>query len=146
MEPQPCFFTLWVTKLIASVLRAAKEYEELRWVKRDDEDGGGVASSHKEVGTVVNKFFTHLKWFKSRVSTEERWGSWERMMNMDTSEMGKEEAEVVQRCYMPEYEENKERSEKEGWWEDIIRGPPKNEPTFMIAILVNWLGSVHGVF
>ena len=27
-----------------------------------------------------------------------------------------------------------------------IRGPPKNEPPLMITILVNWLGSVHGVF
>ena len=104
-------------RMIASVFRAAKEYEELRWVKRDDEDGGGVASSHKEVGTVVNKFFE--KWFKSRVSIEERWGSWDKMMNMDTSEMGKEEVELVQRCYLPEYEENKERSEKEGWWEGM---------------------------
>ena len=104
--------------MIASVSRAAREYAELRWVNREEEEGGGGATTHKEVGTVVNKFFT--KWFKSRVSTEERWGSWERMMNMDTSEMGKEEAEVVQRCYMPEYEENKERSEKEGWWEDMM--------------------------
>ena len=51
--------------VIGRIVRAAREHEELRWVTRDEEDGGGVASTHKEVGEVVNECFT--KWFKSRV-------------------------------------------------------------------------------
>ena len=33
--------------VIGRIFRAAKEHEELRWVNRDEEDGGGVASTHK---------------------------------------------------------------------------------------------------
>ena len=40
-----------------------------------------MASAPDQVGEVVQMFFT--KWFKSRVSVEERWGSWDNMMQVD---------------------------------------------------------------
>ena len=111
--------------VIGRIFRAAREHEELRWVNRDEEEGGGVASTHKEVGEVVNKFFT--KWFQSRVGVEERWTSKEHLMRLDTAGMDEETKDFVTRCYAPEYEENSERSKKERWWEGIRSKIVKDE-------------------
>ena len=53
-------------KVLSSIFRASREYEELTWARRED---GTLATAHEDVERTVRSFFE--KWFKSRVSVEE---------------------------------------------------------------------------
>ena len=69
-------------KVLRSIFRASREYEELTWARRED---GTLATAHEDVERTVRSFFE--KWFKSRVSVEDRWGTRANFDKLDTSQM-----------------------------------------------------------
>ena len=71
-------------KVLRSIFRASREYEELimTWARRED---GTLATAHEDVEGTVRSFFE--KWFKSRVPVEERWGTRTHFDELDTSQM-----------------------------------------------------------
>ena len=109
-------------KLLANLFRKRKEFNELRWVRRKD---GTVASSLADVGSTVREFFE--QWFKSRVSVEERWGSMQAMLELDTTKMSDENKSFVQECYTEQYEANKVKAEAEGWWTGVRKDTNRTE-------------------
>ena len=101
--------------MIASIFRKSKEYHQLSWVRKEDDT---LASKPEEVGKVVSDFFH--KWFKSRVSVEERWGSWENMMNLNTDQVKDEFKSMVDECYLEPMQDMKERAEATGMWDHFL--------------------------
>ena len=84
-----------------SIFRAAREYEELTWARRED---GTLASAQEEVEHTVRTFFE--KWFQSRVSVEERWGTRGHFDRLDTSQMDARYQEFMKECYLDPMEAN----------------------------------------
>ena len=76
---------------------------------------------------MVRSFFE--KWFKSRVSVEERWGTWDHFNRPDTSQMDTKCQEFMKGCYLDPIATNREVGEKpgEGWWEGIKDGITREE-------------------
>ena len=103
-------------KVLASVFKAAREGTELTHVRRED---GTLACSEQDVSSVLYEFFT--RWFASEVSVEARWGSWDKMMQVDTSEVAPQFKEFVETCYRKPYSDNTARATEEKWWDDTLR-------------------------
>ena len=101
-------------KVLKSIFRAAREYEELSWARRED---GTLASAQEEVEHTVRSFFE--KWFQSRVSVEEQWGTRDHFDRLDTTQMDAKYHEFMKECYLGPMATNKEVGEREGWWEGI---------------------------
>ena len=101
-------------KVLRSIFRASREYEELVWARRED---GTLATAHKDVERMARSFFE--KWFKSRVSVEEMWGTRARFDELDTSQMDPRYHEFMKECYLDPMAANKEAGDREGWWEGI---------------------------
>ena len=92
-----------------------REYQDIQWV-RDAQ--GDLASEPEAVGRVVRQFFQ--KWMESRVSVEERWGSWEKMQQLDTENMPKRFATMVDQLYKKHKRINSEKAHEEGWYEHLL--------------------------
>ena len=103
-------------KVLASKFRKSREYQELKWV-RDDKDN--LVSKPEEVGEVVRDFFS--KWFKSRITVEERWGSWDKMLNLDTTSVGDEFKQFIDECYREPMHDMTKKAEESGMWEHILK-------------------------
>ena len=101
-------------KVLRSIFRASREYEELTWARREDRT---LATAHEDVERTVRSFFE--KWFKSRVSVEERWGTRAHFEDLDTSQMDPRYHEFMKECYLDPMATNMEVGEREGWWEGI---------------------------
>jgi hypothetical protein len=69
-------------KFLKSVFKTARKNHALAWARRKD---GTLAATPQELGECVKDKFE--SWFASVVPVEERWGSWDKMMRFDTSEM-----------------------------------------------------------
>ena len=78
-----------------------------------------MATAPDQVGEVVQQFFT--KWFKSRVSVEERWGSWENMMEVNPKHAQEEYQEFIKECYLEPMVKNTEQAERSGTWDNILQ-------------------------
>ena len=50
---------------------------------------------------------------------EERWGSWEKMMNINTDQVTEEYKEFVKECYEEPFQEI--QGQKDELWKDIMR-------------------------
>ena len=109
-------------KVLSSIFRASREYEELTWARRED---GTLATAHEDVERTVRSFFE--KWFQSRVSVEERWGTRDNFDNLDTSQMDPRYHEFMRECYLDPMAANKEAGDREGWWEGIRDSITKEE-------------------
>ena len=101
-------------KVLKSIFRAAREYDELTWARRED---GTLASAQEEVEHTVRTFFE--KWFQSRVSVEERWGTRGHFDRLDTSQMDARYQEFMKECYLDPMATNKMVGDRDGWWEGI---------------------------
>jgi hypothetical protein len=69
-------------RVISSLFRIVRESHTLQWV-RDEE--GELQSKEEQVKKTVKTFFED--WMKQRITVEERWGSWEKMQELDTIEL-----------------------------------------------------------
>ena len=101
--------------MIASIFRKTREYHDLKWVRREDET---LATAPEQVEEEVRHFFSN--WFKSRMPVEERWGSWNNMMTLDTKELDEEFQEMVTECYKEPMEEMQMKAEETKMWENIL--------------------------
>jgi hypothetical protein len=110
-------------KFLKSVFKTARQNHALAWVRRPD---GTLAMTSKEVGDCVKKKYE--SWFATVIPVEDRWGSWEKMMNFDTSEMKSERrkisgtcemdfADFVRECY--DKPEVREKAKIEKWWDHM---------------------------
>ena len=102
-------------KVIASIFRKTREYHDLKWLRRKDES---LATAPDQVETEVRSFFSD--WFKSRMPVENRWGSWQNMMRVDTEEVPEEYREFVRECYQEPMQENMKKADQNGMWEEVL--------------------------
>ena len=56
------------------------------------------------ISEVVKEFFS--KWFQSRVTVEERWGSWEDMMKLNPDQVPAQYKDFVKECYEDPFNED----------------------------------------
>jgi len=111
-------------KFLNSVFKTPRKNHNLAWARRPD---GTLADTPEELGQLVKQKFE--AWFASVTPVEERWGSWGRMQQWDTSAMSDEKRHIakgtslsyrdfVEECYMqPRMWEDAER---EGWWLKVL--------------------------
>jgi len=69
-------------KFLQSIFKTARKNHSLAWARKQN---GELAITPQEVGECVRDKFQ--AWFDTVVPVEERWGSWEKMLEMDTSDM-----------------------------------------------------------
>ena len=66
-------------KFLSSIFKTARKNHALAWARKPN---GDLAVTPQEVGECVRSKFQ--AWFDSVVPVAERWGSWEKMLKMDT--------------------------------------------------------------
>lgn len=80
--------------------------------------GDSVEYSEKAVAKAIVNFFE--EWMGGVAKVEDRWGTWEKMMNMDTSEMKNEEhKELIETAYRESYDKYNELQKVEGIWDTV---------------------------
>ena len=80
---------------LKSVFKEHRDNHQLAWARRTD---GSLADTPEELGELVaNKF---RSWFASVTPVEQRWGSWNKMLNKDTAEMCTEKRQIAPGCTM----------------------------------------------
>ena len=103
-------------RVISNIFRTIREFETLQWVR----DGKGeLHTSPEAVKETVGTFFEN--WMKSRVPVEERWGSWQAMMELDTSHMSNPAfKDMIKQAYEKPRQENRRRASSENWYVDLL--------------------------
>ena len=102
-------------RVIASIFRIVRERHDLKWVR---DSMGNLASSPQDVQKVVGAFFED--WMKSRISVEERWGTYSNMKELNTEHMGEQRfKDFVEECYGTQKRKNLSKAKMEGWFDEI---------------------------
>ena len=111
-------------RFLNSLFKTARQNHSLAWARKPD---GTLAMTPKEVGECVKTKFE--KWFASVVPVEERWGSWQHMLNMDTEMMDNTKrqitpeihmgfADFVEECYNDPSVQK--QAQQEDWWKGML--------------------------
>ena len=104
--------------VINSIMQRYQAQQHITSAESTREQGDSVEYSEKAVAKAIVKFFE--EWMGGVAKVEDRWGTWEKMMNMDTSEMKNEEhKELIETAYRESYDKFNELQKVEGIWDTV---------------------------
>ena len=99
--------------VINSIMQRYQAQQHITSAESTREQGDSVEYSEKAVAKAIVKFFE--EWMGGVGKVEDRWGTWEKMMNMDTSEMKNEEhKELIETACRESYDKFNELQKVEG--------------------------------
>ena len=119
--------------LIKQIFKTSRVSNDLTWARKQD---GTLASSPEDVAQLVRSYFE--EWMASRVSVQTRWGSWENLRELDTSQIDDTKREVapgihislrdmVQECYINPSQETRRLAGEQDWWGQALKPIPLSE-------------------
>ena len=103
-------------KVITSIMRRAKLNEEIISQKRDGAQG--IATRAEEVAKEVTEFYR--KWMSSRVGWDQRWETWDDLMNLRTTGLKDAKyADFIEEAYMESYDKYNALQGEKGIWDTV---------------------------